>query len=124
MVDTVAMSKDRLLLVDDNPTNLQVLFQGLKEAGYELLIAQSGEEAIATAKGKLESQDPAELEAATQELTQSLHKVAEVLYRQEAEQAPPEGAPGTDAGSAGGPSPGAADDDVIDADYTEEKGDS
>ena len=44
------LAKDRLLLVDDNPTNLQVLFQGLKEEGYELLIAQSGEEAIDTAR--------------------------------------------------------------------------
>ena len=41
---------DRLLLVDDNPTNLQVLFQALEDEGYELLVAQSGEEAIATAK--------------------------------------------------------------------------
>ena len=41
---------DRLLLVDDNPTNLQVLFQALEDEGYELLVAQSGTEAIATAK--------------------------------------------------------------------------
>lgn len=41
---------DRLLLVDDNPTNLQVLYQALEEEGYELLIAQSGEEALKTAK--------------------------------------------------------------------------
>jgi len=47
---TKSQSKDRVLLVDDNPNNLQVLFQALKEEGYELLVAQSGEEAIATAK--------------------------------------------------------------------------
>jgi DNA-binding response OmpR family regulator len=41
---------DRLLLVDDNPTNLQVLFEALQAEGYELLVAQSGEEAIATVK--------------------------------------------------------------------------
>ncbi len=41
---------DRLLLVDDNPTNLQVLFQALEDEGYELLVAQSGSEAITTAK--------------------------------------------------------------------------
>ncbi len=40
---------DRLLLVDDNPTNLQVLFQALEDEGYELLVAQSGGEAITTA---------------------------------------------------------------------------
>jgi CheY-like chemotaxis protein len=41
---------DRLLLVDDNPTNLQVLFQALEAEGYELLIAQSGTEALQTAR--------------------------------------------------------------------------
>ncbi len=37
---------DRVLLVDDNLTNLQVLYQALEEEGYELLVAQSGEEAL------------------------------------------------------------------------------
>jgi DNA-binding response OmpR family regulator len=41
---------DRLLLVDDNPTNLQVLFQALEQEGYELLIAQSGQEALEIAR--------------------------------------------------------------------------
>ncbi len=36
----------KVLLVDDNPTNLQVLYQALEEQGYELLIALSGEEAL------------------------------------------------------------------------------
>ena len=40
----------RLLLVDDNPTNLQVLFQTLSGSGYELLIAQSGAEALKVAE--------------------------------------------------------------------------
>jgi DNA-binding response OmpR family regulator len=40
----------RVLLVDDNLTNLQVLFQALEEEGYELLVAQSGEEALEIAK--------------------------------------------------------------------------
>lgn len=40
---------DRLLLVDDNPANLQVLFGALEEEGYELLVAQSGEEALQVA---------------------------------------------------------------------------
>lgn len=35
-------NKARVLLVDDNLTNLQVLFQALEEEGYELLVAQSG----------------------------------------------------------------------------------
>jgi DNA-binding response OmpR family regulator len=41
---------ERLLLVDDNPTNLQVLFEALQAEGYELLVAQSGDEAITTAQ--------------------------------------------------------------------------
>ncbi len=40
------LNLNRVLLVDDNPTNLQVLYQALEEQGYELLIAQSGEEAL------------------------------------------------------------------------------
>jgi len=39
----------RILLVDDNTTNLQVLFQALSPEGYELLVAQSGEQALETA---------------------------------------------------------------------------
>ena len=45
-----APQSDRILLVDDNADNLQVLFQALEEEGYELLLAQSGEEALATAQ--------------------------------------------------------------------------
>ena len=44
---------DRLLLVDDNMTNLQVLFGALEEEGYELLIAQSGEEALEIARAAM-----------------------------------------------------------------------
>jgi two-component system NtrC family sensor kinase len=40
---------ERILLVDDNTTNLQVLFQALSPEGYELLVAQSGEQALESA---------------------------------------------------------------------------
>lgn len=40
----------RVLLVDDNPTNLQVLYHALEAEGYELLIAMNGVDALATAK--------------------------------------------------------------------------
>ena len=46
----------QVLLVDDNPTNLQVLYQALEEEGHELLIALNGREALeiaATAKPTL-----------------------------------------------------------------------
>jgi adenylate cyclase len=41
---------NQVLLVDDNPTNLQVLYQALEEQGFELLIAMSGAEALEIAK--------------------------------------------------------------------------
>jgi CheY-like chemotaxis protein len=41
---------DRLLLVDDNLDNLRVLYQALEQEGYELLVAQTGEEALTTTK--------------------------------------------------------------------------
>ena len=39
-------SGEQVLLVDDNPTNLQVLYQALEEEGHELLIALNGQEAL------------------------------------------------------------------------------
>jgi len=40
------LNLNRVLLVDDNPTNLQILYQALEEQGFELLIAQGGKEAL------------------------------------------------------------------------------
>jgi CheY-like chemotaxis protein len=40
----------QILLVDDNPTNLQVLYQTLEGEGYRLLAARSGKDAIAIAE--------------------------------------------------------------------------
>ena len=45
-VDVVAGTDDKILLVDDNPTNLQVLLQTLNGRGYKLLIAKDGENAL------------------------------------------------------------------------------
>ena len=39
-----------ILIVDDNPNNLQLLSQSLKKVGYKILIAQSGTRAIEIAK--------------------------------------------------------------------------
>ncbi|MTI14707.1 hybrid sensor histidine kinase/response regulator [Sansalvadorimonas verongulae] len=41
-----AGADDKILLVDDNPTNLQVLLQTLNGRGYKLLIAKDGENAL------------------------------------------------------------------------------
>lgn len=43
---------ETLLLVDDNPTNLRVLFHALKGRGQELLMANDGEEALKAAAEK------------------------------------------------------------------------
>ncbi|MDJ0830710.1 MAG: SpoIIE family protein phosphatase [Desulfobacterales bacterium] len=41
---------ERILLVDDNPTNLQVLYQTLDGRGYHLLVAKNGQAALAVAR--------------------------------------------------------------------------
>ena len=75
--------------------------------------------ALEEAKKDLESDDQARFDAGRQRVEQELHKLAEVLYKTEAAQ-----------GSAAASEPGAdsagsaADDDVVDAEYTEERGDS
>jgi two-component system sensor histidine kinase/response regulator len=43
----VTPQKGIILLVDDNPTNLGVLFDSLSDAGFKTLVAQDGERAIA-----------------------------------------------------------------------------
>ncbi|WP_052055518.1 EAL domain-containing protein [Myxosarcina sp. GI1] len=42
-----------ILLVDDTPDNLQLIFKYLKDFGYKVLVAQSGKKAIKTAKKML-----------------------------------------------------------------------
>jgi molecular chaperone DnaK len=76
------------------------------------------ESAIADAKKDLESDDAAKLEAARQRVEQGLHKVAELLYKTQAggEAAGPSGG-----GAAPGASQGGKPEDVIDAEYTEDK---
>jgi molecular chaperone DnaK len=77
---------------------------------------QAAETAIAEAKQALEANQPAALDAAQQRLEQSLHKVAEALYKAQAS-----GAPG---GAQEAPKGSGSDGDVVDAEYTEEKGDA
>lgn len=40
--------KETILIVDDNPTNLGVLFEALDQIGFKVLIAESGEKALKT----------------------------------------------------------------------------
>jgi sigma-B regulation protein RsbU (phosphoserine phosphatase) len=44
------MDNEKVLLVDDNPTNLQVLFQTLEGRNYNLLVAKNGEMALSIAR--------------------------------------------------------------------------
>jgi DNA-binding NtrC family response regulator len=46
----VTVAGPQILLVDDNPTNLQVLYQTLEGQGYRLLAARSGKDALAIAE--------------------------------------------------------------------------
>jgi molecular chaperone DnaK len=75
--------------------------------------------AISDAKADLESGDAAKLDAARQRVEGELHKVAEKLYKTEAAGA--EGAGEPPPGNGAG---GTADDDVIDAEFTQENDDS
>ena len=80
---------------------------------------QGVQSAIDAGKQDLESDDPAKLDAARQRVEQSLHKIAEVLYR-----AQTEAAAGGGGGNGGAGAEAAQDEgEVIDAEYTEEKGD-
>ena len=76
------------------------------------------ESVLAEAKTDLESGDSDKIDAAYQRVEAELHKVAEKLYKAQAEGAAETG----DASDAAAPPP--PDDDVIDAEFTEEKSDS
>src|SRR6185295_7256995 len=82
------------------------------------------EQALAEAKKALESDDTQQLEKATERLTQASHKLAELMYKSQAEAGA--GAAGAQPGSGARPSgaQGGGNDEVIDAEYvdSEEKG--
>ncbi|HEB91355.1 MAG TPA: molecular chaperone DnaK [Deltaproteobacteria bacterium] len=77
------------------------------------------ESVLSEAKADLESGDVAKLDAARQRVETEMHKISEKLYKSEA--AGQAGAPPTDSGSSAGSS---GDDDVIDAEFTQENDDS
>jgi molecular chaperone DnaK len=73
------------------------------------------EEVLKAAKSDLESDDLARIDSATQRVEQEMHKIAEVLYKAQSTAGASES---TETAASGD------DGDVIDAEYTEEKGDS
>lgn len=50
MSEQTVQRSDRILLVDDNATNLQVLYKTLDVLGYTLLVAKDGETALQIAE--------------------------------------------------------------------------
>jgi molecular chaperone DnaK len=82
---------------------------------------QGVQSAIEAARADLESDDPAKLDAARTNLEQELHKLAELLYKAETGDAG--AAAAGDDGAAGGGAEAPDEGEVIDAEYTEEKGD-
>ncbi|HXU38962.1 MAG TPA: molecular chaperone DnaK [Blastocatellia bacterium] len=78
------------------------------------------ESALAEAKGKLDSSDAGEINAAYDRLVKSSHKLAEIMYQQ-ASQAGAQGAEtGASGAAAGGSASGSTgDDNVIDADFVD-----
>jgi molecular chaperone DnaK len=70
------------------------------------------ESAIAKAKEAIESDDLDKMEAASTELTQASHKLAEIMYKEQASAAEAPAGDGGDAAASG-------DDEVIDAEYVD-----
>jgi molecular chaperone DnaK len=94
----------------------------LREQGEKLPEAEktSMEEVLSAAKQDLASEDLERITAAQQRVETGMHKVAEILYKAQADAGAAGAAPG--AGAAGGEQK--PDGDVIDAEYTEDKGQS
>jgi len=82
------------------------------------------EATITDAKADLESGDAAKLDAARQRVEAELHKIAEKLYKSESAGAEGGMPPDPSASGAGSDAGKGADDDVIDAEFTQENDDS
>lgn len=98
--------------------------------GTEKSLADLGDKADAALKGDIEGkitalrtlmegQEAEAIKTATDELAKASHKLAEQLYQQQAQNTT--GQPGPDADPEGAAGGQAANDDVVDADYTEVK---
>ena len=79
------------------------------------------EEAIASLRKAMEGEDTAEIKRLSQELTQASHKLAEAMYQQASQSEQQAGAGAETGGQSAGGGAGAADEDVVDADFEEVK---
>jgi len=102
--------------------------KSLKEVGDKVDAETKGkvESAIAKVKKSLEGNDTDAIKAATEELTQASHKLAEIMYSQASKAHPGGDEGGAAGGGAAGAEAGAGakkkdDDDVVDADFEEVK---
>ena len=77
------------------------------------------EAAVAEAKGRLESTDAGEINAAYDKLVKSSHKLAEIMYQQASSQASSQSGDTGASGAAAGSGGGSGDDTVIDADFVD-----
>ena len=70
----------------------------------------------------LKSDDPGKIDVATEKITAVSHKLAELMYKKQQEEAAAQGAgEGGQEGSASGQGNSTSGDDVIDAEFTEQK---
>jgi molecular chaperone DnaK len=76
---------------------------------------------IESLKKVLETEDPAAIKKATEELGQASHKLAEQLYSQQAQGGEAEAGAGPEQAQGQAETGGSEDEDVVDADYTEVK---
>ena len=81
------------------------------------------EDAIAALRKAMESEDTAEIKRLSQELTQASHKLAEAMYQQASQSEQQTDAGAETGGQTTGGGAGAADEDVVDADFEEVKDD-
>jgi molecular chaperone DnaK len=98
--------------------------KNLKEYGADLegAVKENIEAALKKAKEVLETQDAEAMRKATEELSQSSHKLAEAMYAKAAQQQTAEKKDGAGDSTAGERAEGAKKkDDVVDADFTEVK---
>ncbi|HVN91240.1 MAG TPA: molecular chaperone DnaK [Candidatus Binataceae bacterium] len=79
------------------------------------------EDALADARGKLESKDPAELNRAAETLSSASHKLAEAMYSKTRQEGAAGGAAQDGAGSTNGGPSEEKKEDVVDADFKEVK---
>ena len=78
------------------------------------------EESIAALRKAMEGEDTAEITRLSEELTQASHKLAEAMYQQASQKEQQAGAGAESSEQAAGGA-GAADEDVVDADFEEVK---